>query len=71
MTRLLSRFADCVFWLARYVERANSLARVLDVNQSYSYDVRGGRNWASVIRLYDDEERFAALYETIWDGLRA
>lgn len=65
MTRLLSRFADCVFWLARYVERANSLARVLDVNQSYSYDVRGGRNWASVIRLYDDEERFAALYDQV------
>ncbi len=65
MTRLLSRFAECVFWLARYVERTNSLARVLDVNQTYSYDARGGRNWASVLRLYSDEERFAELYDEV------
>lgn len=65
MTKLLARFADCVFWLARYVERANSLARVLDVNQTYSYDAKGGRNWEVVLRLYTDEEEFAKLYEQI------
>ncbi len=65
MTKLLARFADCVFWLARYVERANSLARVLDVNQTYSYDAKGGRNWEVVLRLYTDEEEFKQLYEQI------
>lgn len=65
MTKLLARFADCVFWLARYVERANSLARVLDVNQTYSYDAKGGRNWQVVLRLYTDEEEFNQLYPQV------
>jgi len=65
LTKLLARFADCVFWLARYVERANSLARVLDINQTYSYDARGGRNWQSILRLHTDEEFFATLYPAV------
>ena len=32
---LLARFADCIFWLARYVERAENLARILDVNETF------------------------------------
>lgn len=63
MPRLLSRFAEGVFWLGRYVERANSLARVLDVNQTYSYDAQGGRNWQIVLQLNSDEEAFSALYD--------
>lgn len=59
MARLLARFAECVFWLGRQVERANALARVLDVNQSYSYDAHGGRNWRMLLRLYEQEEDFA------------
>jgi uncharacterized alpha-E superfamily protein len=65
LTKLLSRFAECIFWMARYVERANSLARVLDVNQSYSYDAKGGRNWESVLRLYSHSELFADRYDAI------
>jgi len=33
---LLARYADCIFWLARYVERAENLARILDVNETFS-----------------------------------
>lgn len=62
MTRLLSRFAECVFWMGRQVERANALARVLDVNQTYSYDARGGRNWRMLLRLYEQEEDFLARH---------
>ncbi len=58
MTRLLSRFAECIFWLGRQVERANALARVLDVNQTYAYDARGGRNWEMLLHLYEQEEDF-------------
>ena len=35
---LLARYADCIFWLARYVERAENLARILDVNETFSRD---------------------------------
>ena len=55
---LLSRYAECLFWLARYVERAENLARILDVNETFSRDSRGGQNWRSVLQLYGDEARF-------------
>ena len=27
----LARYAECIFWLARYMERVENLARILDV----------------------------------------
>jgi uncharacterized alpha-E superfamily protein len=60
---LLARYADCIFWLARYVERAENLARILDVNETFSRDSRGGQNWRSIVQLNSDEERFFASHE--------
>jgi uncharacterized alpha-E superfamily protein len=60
---LLARYADCIFWLARYVERAENLARILDVNETFSRDGRGGQNWRSIVQLNSDEERFFASHE--------
>jgi uncharacterized alpha-E superfamily protein len=57
---LLARYADCIFWLARYVERAENLARILDVNETFSRDSRGGQNWLSILQLNADEKRFFA-----------
>jgi uncharacterized alpha-E superfamily protein len=65
LAKLLARFADCVFWMARYTERANSLARVLDVNQAYSQDAHGVRNWQSILTFYADEAAFAELYKQV------
>jgi uncharacterized alpha-E superfamily protein len=59
---LLARYADCIFWLARYVERAENLARILDVNETFSRDSRGGQNWRSIVQLNSDEERFLATH---------
>jgi uncharacterized alpha-E superfamily protein len=59
---LLARFADCIFWLARYIERAENLARILDVNETFSRDSRGGQNWRSIVQLNSDEERFFATH---------
>ncbi len=59
---LLSRYADCIFWLARYVERAENLARILDVNETFSRDSRGGQNWRSILQLNSDEPRFLAAH---------
>ncbi len=61
---LLARYADCIFWLARYVERAENLARILDVNETFSRDSRGGQNWRSIVQLNSDEDRFFATHET-------
>ncbi len=59
---LLARYAECLFWLARYVERAENLARILDVNETFSRDSRGGQNWLSVLQLYGDEARFKEMH---------
>lgn len=58
MTKLLARFAECLFWYGRQIERANALARVLDVNQSYSFDAHGDRNWEMLLHLYEQEAEF-------------
>ena len=60
---LLARYADCIFWLARYVERAENLARILDVNETFSRDSRGGQNWRSIVQLNSDEEHFFASHK--------
>lgn len=57
---LLARYADSIFWLARYVERAENLARILDVNETFSRDSHGAQNWRSIVQLNSDEERFLA-----------
>lgn len=44
--------------MARYIERAENLARILDVNETFSRDSRGWQNWQSILQLYRDEERF-------------
>jgi uncharacterized alpha-E superfamily protein len=61
---LLARYACCIFWLARYLERAENLARILDVNETFSRDSKGGQNWHSIVQLNADEARFFATHET-------
>jgi uncharacterized alpha-E superfamily protein len=63
MAHLLSRYAECVFWLARYMERVENMARIIDVTETFARD-RGGRNWLSVVQINADEERFFARHHT-------
>ena len=60
---LLSRYAEAIFWMARYVERAENLARILDVHESFSRDMRGGQNWGAIVQLYADEDAFSARHD--------
>lgn len=61
MSNLLSRQAECTFWMARQVERANNVARILDVTSGFSREARDG--WAAVPRLYADEAEFYARHQ--------
>jgi uncharacterized alpha-E superfamily protein len=45
------------------VERADSLARILDVNAAYSHDVDGGQNWEGILKLYESEDEFSKRYD--------
>lgn len=59
-TPLLARYAEAIFWLARYVERAENLARILDVNATFARDMRGARDWLPVLQINSDQARFEA-----------
>ena len=59
---LLARYAECIFWLARFVERSENLARILEVNETYGRDRSGVQNWLSIVELNADETFFAAKH---------
>jgi uncharacterized alpha-E superfamily protein len=62
-TPLLSRYAESLFWMARYLERAENLARTLDVTQSFESPIRPGQAWESVVAINADLDRFRELHK--------
>lgn len=63
MASLIARFGWNIFWLGRYLERAEALARILDINETYARDKPEGPDWARVLELYGDEDRFLETHE--------
>jgi uncharacterized alpha-E superfamily protein len=61
---LLARFAENSFWMARYMERVENLARILDVNETYAQNSEGVKEWLPIVQLYADAEPFFAVHET-------
>jgi len=62
LSSLLSRYAESVFWMARYFERAESLARILETQTSFQRG-RDDSSWAWIVALYSDEKAFAKVFE--------
>ena len=67
---MLSRVAESMFWMSRYIERAENTARFLDVNFHLLLDlnkitsVESRDYWESRIVVTSSEERFYHLYDT-------
>ena len=61
-TTLLSRHAECAFWLARYLERAESMARILEVQASFQRGRPDDDGWGWILALYSDQENFGKKY---------
>jgi uncharacterized alpha-E superfamily protein len=59
---LLSRHAECAFWLARYLERAESMARILEAHVAFNRGRSTDAPWAWILALYSDEENFFKKY---------
>ncbi len=61
---MLSRVADSIYWMACYVERADHLARFIDVTREFVLDVPAARDrqWAPLISVTGDGERFFERY---------
>jgi uncharacterized alpha-E superfamily protein len=58
LSSLLARYADCIFWMARYVERAENLARILDVTHASARRHAGSQDWAAILEINSDGQRF-------------
>jgi uncharacterized alpha-E superfamily protein len=58
---MLSRVADSVYWMSRYVERAENVARFVDVNFQLMLDAPTGQDqqWEPLVATTGDLEAFA------------
>ncbi len=65
---MLSRVAGLIYWTARYLERAENTARLVDVNAQLVLDLDAQRDaddpraWEPLVYVSGDEERFFELY---------
>jgi uncharacterized alpha-E superfamily protein len=61
---MLSRVADSLYWMSRYVERAENVARFIDVNAWLSLDLPEGyqEQWRPLISTTGDDALFAKHY---------
>ena len=63
MSSLVARFAANTFWLGRYLERTENLARILHINETYARDKPEGPDWQRILDLHSDSERFHENHE--------
>lgn len=61
---MLSRVADAIYWCSRYVERAENVARFVDVNLNLMLDtpVQKRDDWAALVLTTGDQEWFWRLH---------
>ena len=65
---MLSRVANCLYWMSRYIERAENIARIVDVNLQLLLDFRNldsqrvAEHWLPIVQATGDEEQFFKLH---------
>lgn len=61
---MLSRVAESIFWMSRYIERAENVARFVDVNLNLSLDSDGGaaEQWLPLVATTGDHDEFTERY---------
>ncbi len=55
---LLARYAEGLFWLARYLERSENTARLVDVTATFESPGRETEAWLALVRINADVARF-------------
>jgi uncharacterized alpha-E superfamily protein len=60
---MLSRVAESLYWMSRYLERADGILRMLKINYASSQDDMNEFSWKPVLRIftYLDEEEATAM----------
>lgn len=61
---MLSRVAESIYWMARYIERAENVARIMDANYHMILDLPAGvgEQWEPLVVTTGDEELFKEFY---------
>ncbi len=61
---MLSRVAAAIYWASRYVERAENVARFIDVSLNLMLESsrQGDRDWASLVQTTGDQTWFREKY---------
>ena len=66
---MLSRVANCTYWMSRYIERAENIARIVDVNLQLLLDLRNlddarlAQHWMPIVQSTGDEKTFLELHK--------
>ncbi|MEQ1545763.1 alpha-E domain-containing protein [Methyloglobulus sp.] len=63
---MLSRSAERLYWLGRYLERTENTARLLSVHMNLMFDLPMSVeiSWRNLLTIFEAGERFFQLYET-------
>ena len=63
---MLSRVANALYWMSRYIERADNVARFMDVNHHLLLDLPVGANeqWEPLVVVSGDDKPFKKRYES-------
>ncbi len=63
---MLSRVAESMYWMSRYVERAENVARCISVNLNLSLDLPGvaGDQWMPLVVTMGDSDSFNERYSS-------
>lgn len=61
---MLSRSAERLYWLARYLERTENTARLLSVYMNLMFDLPAGleMSWRNLLNIFGAEEKFYEMY---------
>ncbi|QDT69416.1 hypothetical protein MalM25_23530 [Planctomycetes bacterium MalM25] len=61
---MLSRVAESIYWMSRYLERAENVARFLDVNDNLTLGEGGdlSEQWAPLVYTTGDHQAYKKLY---------
>ena len=61
---MLARVADSIYWMSRYVERAENVARFIEVNLNLMLDLPVGsaQQWQPLVETTGDATEFAKRY---------
>jgi uncharacterized alpha-E superfamily protein len=62
---MLSRVANSIYWMCRYIERAENVARFISVNLNLLLDMPSekGKHWEPLVAITGDHELFEKKYD--------